>query len=114
MRKTDNFLCYKIAIYVAAFNLFYTGHKKCLLTPKLWWMDIECSDAYQEFFVQFFKFFKMHLKCIFIIGVFAPMSQNTISVTVFMIVITYLPYYSGKVKNNLSVSFMYVIVHIVH
>jgi hypothetical protein len=50
--KKDNFLCYKIAIYIAVFSLFYTGHKKCLFTPKLWWMDIECSDAYQEFFVQ--------------------------------------------------------------
>jgi hypothetical protein len=27
----------------------------------------------------FFDFFKIHLKCIFIIGAFAPMSQNTMS-----------------------------------
>jgi hypothetical protein len=46
-------------------------------------MDIECSDVYQKFFVQNFGFSKMYflsdLKCIFIIGVFAPMSQNTMS-----------------------------------
>jgi hypothetical protein len=30
-------------------------------------------------FFKFFDFFKMYLKCIFIIGVFAPMSQNTMS-----------------------------------
>jgi hypothetical protein len=56
--KNKKKLCYKIAIYVTVFCLFYTGHKKYLLTLKLWWMDIECSDAYQKFFVQIFDFFK--------------------------------------------------------
>jgi hypothetical protein len=30
-------------------------------------------------FCSIFLFFEMHLKCIFIIGAFAPMSQNTMS-----------------------------------
>jgi hypothetical protein len=52
--KKDNFLWYKITIYVTFFCLFYTGHKKCLFTPKLSWMDIVRSDAYSEYFVRFF------------------------------------------------------------
>jgi hypothetical protein len=74
--KKTIFLCYKIAIYVAVFCLFYTGNKKCLFTPKLWWMDIECSDAYQEFFVQIIWIFNIYLKYISIIGAFTPMSQK--------------------------------------
>jgi hypothetical protein len=62
------------------FCLFYIGHKKCLFTPKLSWMDIVCSDAYSEYFIQLFKFYEMHLKCTFIIEAFAPMSQNTMSI----------------------------------
>jgi hypothetical protein len=61
----------QITIYVTFFYLFYTGHKKCLFTPKLWWMDIVCSDAYSEYFVWIFNFKKIHLKCTFIIGAFA-------------------------------------------
>jgi hypothetical protein len=40
------------------FFSFYTDRKKYLFTPKLSWMDIICSDAYSEYFVQIFKFFK--------------------------------------------------------
>jgi hypothetical protein len=43
-------------------------------------MDIKCSDTYRKFLFKLFEFFKIDLKCIFIIGAFAPMSQNTMYV----------------------------------
>jgi hypothetical protein len=52
------------------FIFFYTEHKKYLFTPKLWWMDIERSDAlpgiFCSIFLIFLNAFKMyfHNRCI--------------------------------------------------
>jgi hypothetical protein len=48
--------CYICNIFLS----FYLGHKKYRLSQKLWWMDIECSDAYLKKFVHFFNFLKIH------------------------------------------------------
>jgi hypothetical protein len=50
------------------------GHRMFICIPRIF-----CSI--------FLIFFKMHLKCIFIIGVFGPMSQNTMSCLYFSTVV---------------------------
>jgi hypothetical protein len=44
------------------------------------------------FLFKLFEFFKIHLKCIFIIDAFAPMSQNTMSVSIHI-------YHDGSVQS---------------
>jgi hypothetical protein len=58
------------------------------------------------FLFKLLEFFKIHLKCIFIIDAFAPMSQNTMSDTNLKLLVSSL----YKTRNSFIIIYIHVII----
>jgi hypothetical protein len=64
----------------SCFFVFFTQGTKNVISHQNfggWTQNVQMHTG--NFLFKLFEFFKILLKCIFIIGAFAPMSQNTMS-----------------------------------